>query len=106
VTDAEAGGELAVLHVRVEGRVQGVGFRWWVQRQAAALALHGWVRNLRDGSVEVAAAGAPTAAEALHAALHRGPPHANVRAVTPLAPLPSGEPLPDPFAIRRDSTEP
>jgi adenine phosphoribosyltransferase len=101
VTEPDAGSAPAVLHVRVEGRVQGVGFRWWVQRQAEALGLRGWVRNLPDGTVEVAAAGAPRAVEALDAALRQGPPHASVATVVRLAPPTDQTLLPDSFVIRR-----
>ena len=46
-----------VLHFLIRGRVQGVGFRWFVHREAAELGLRGWVRNNDDGEVEVLAAG-------------------------------------------------
>jgi acylphosphatase len=46
-----------VRHYLVKGRVQGVGFRWFVHREAANLHLNGWVRNTEDGHVEVVAAG-------------------------------------------------
>ena len=48
-----------VQHFLVKGRVQGVGFRWFVQREAAEIGLRGWVRNTDDGHVEVVAAGEP-----------------------------------------------
>ena len=44
-----------VLHFLIQGRVQGVGFRWFVQREASELELRGWVRNTEDGDVEVVA---------------------------------------------------
>ena len=72
----------AAVRLQIEGRVQGVGFRWWTVRQAHALGLAGWVRNRRDGSVEVLAIGAPTALEALIDACGRGPAGAEVRALT------------------------
>ena len=46
-----------VRHYSIEGRVQGVGFRWFVQREAAGLHLRGWVRNTDDGRVECVVAG-------------------------------------------------
>jgi acylphosphatase len=46
-----------VRHYIVKGRVQGVGFRWFVQREAFEIGLRGWVRNTADGDVEVLAAG-------------------------------------------------
>jgi acylphosphatase len=61
-----------VQHFLVKGRVQGVGFRWFVQREAAELGLRGWVRNTDDGHVEVLAAGLPEQMQELVLALHRG----------------------------------
>ena len=63
---------LIVRHYQVEGRVQGVGFRWFVQREAAEIGLRGWVRNTQDGHVEAVAAGSPEQIEDLEAALKRG----------------------------------
>lgn len=58
----------------VTGRVQGVGFRYFAQRQATSLGLAGWVRNLPGGrTVEAVAEGAPAALDALAAALREGP---------------------------------
>lgn len=65
----------------VAGRVQGVGFRYFVQQQAAALALNGWTRNLDDGRVEVYALGTQDRLNQLAAALHKGPRMAEVRSV-------------------------
>ena len=56
----------------VKGRVQGVGYRWFVQSEAAHLGLRGWVRNTDDGAVEVLAAGTPDQLEDLVQALARG----------------------------------
>lgn len=64
------------------GRVQGVGFRYFVVLRARGFGLSGWVRNLRDGRVEVQAAGEDPALDALEAALWSGPPHAEVSTVT------------------------
>ncbi len=66
------------LHAWVEGTVQGVGFRFFVQQRAAALGLSGWVRNLWDGRVEVVAEGPREALEALVGDLRRGPRSARV----------------------------
>jgi len=61
--------------VIVRGRVQGVGFRWFVRDVGAELGLAGWVRNLADGrSVEAVAQGDATHLERFVAALRRGPP--------------------------------
>jgi len=62
-----------VLHFLIKGRVQGVGFRWFVQREAGELELRGWVRNTEDGDVEVVAAGEPDDLAELRSSLHRGP---------------------------------
>ena len=65
----------------IEGRVQGVGFRYFVMREAQALGLSGWVRNLPDGRVEVLARGEPDLVSALEGRLWEGPPHAHVASV-------------------------
>jgi len=62
-----------VLHFLIQGRVQGVGFRWFVHREASELALRGWVRNTEDGDVEVVASGVAGDLDELRASLHRGP---------------------------------
>ena len=56
----------------VKGRVQGVGFRWYVLRESSALGLRGWVRNTPEGHVEVLAAGSEEHLRQLHAGLKRG----------------------------------
>lgn len=65
----------------VRGRVQGVGFRYFVQKQATDLGLRGWVRNLDSGEVEVYASGDQQKLGDLAAALHKGPATADVRGV-------------------------
>jgi acylphosphatase len=65
----------------VSGRVQGVGFRYFTIEVAAAEALHGWVRNLADGRVEVLAEGDREAIDRLERRLRRGPPAGRVDAV-------------------------
>ncbi len=62
-----------VLHFLIRGRVQGVGFRWFVHREASELQLHGWVRNTEDGDVEVVAAGPVEDLSELRSSLRRGP---------------------------------
>jgi acylphosphatase len=62
----------------VTGRVQGVGFRWFVEREAAQLDMKGWVRNREDGSVEVMATGTPEQQRSLRGKLREGPRAARV----------------------------
>jgi len=61
-----------VRHYLVKGRVQGVGFRWYVHREAGTLGLRGWVRNTEDGHVEVVAVGEPEELALLRGALDHG----------------------------------
>jgi acylphosphatase len=71
----------AILHVTIQGRVQGVGYRAWLEYQAGQAGLEGWVRNRRDGSVEAVFAGSPKIAAEMVALCRHGPPSARVEAV-------------------------
>ncbi len=77
-------------HYFVEGRVQGVGFRWFVRQVAEELEVAGWVRNVPDGRVEAEAAGTPEQLAAFEERLRQGPPGARVTElkVAPLAATP------------------
>jgi len=77
----DAGRGPARVHAIVRGDVQGVGFRYFVQRHAWKEALAGWVRNRPDGAVECVAQGRPEAVERLLAALREGPAMSTVDAV-------------------------
>jgi acylphosphatase len=68
----------AIRHVTISGRVQGVGYRAWVEDEAIARDLEGWVRNRRDGRVEAVFAGPAEAVTAMIAACRRGPSSARV----------------------------
>ncbi|MCW5681713.1 MAG: acylphosphatase [Xanthobacteraceae bacterium] len=69
---------MKVIHLSVTGRVQGVGYRAFVEREAKARGLEGWVRNRRDGSVEAVVAGEADKIDALIAACRNGPPASQV----------------------------
>jgi acylphosphatase len=71
----------AIRQVAITGRVQGVGYRAFVDREARARDLEGWVRNRRDGSVEALFAGPAAAVTAMIEACRRGPSSARVEAV-------------------------
>lgn len=73
------------VQVRIEGRVQGVGYRLWTQRTAVGLGLRGWVRNRRDGSVEAVFQGEAADVAAMIAACKDGPRAAQVATVNVLA---------------------
>ncbi len=70
------------VHCIVSGRVQGVFFRASTQQQALTMGLSGWVRNMRDGRVELKACGTAEQIEQLQDWLKQGPPHAQVSDVT------------------------
>lgn len=69
------------VNLRIEGRVQGVGYRWWAVGEAERLGLCGWARNRRDGSVEILALGAAEAIAELERTCAEGPPAARVAVV-------------------------
>jgi acylphosphatase len=96
---------VAIHHVRVLGRVQGVGFRQFVRERARALDLSGWVKNQPDGSVELLVSGDDDATARLLDVVRRGPPYADVAAVEPVpgaVPSESAAKLPHPFAVVRE----
>jgi len=72
---------MMVRHFLIRGRVQGVGFRWFVHREAAEIGLRGWVKNTDEGHVEVVAAGDAEQIAELRAALHQGSRGSRVDAV-------------------------
>jgi len=92
------GAELARLDATVVGRVQGVGFRWFVLDVARGLDLRGWVANELDGSVRCVAEGPRAALEGLVEELGRGPLGAEVARVVPRWGPPAG--TLGPFEIR------
>lgn len=89
------------LHAVVRGRVQGVGFRWFVREIASELQLAGWVMNRHDGAVEVVADGPDAGIARLRAALERGPAGAAVERVDLLDDEVAAEPDGGRFMIRR-----
>jgi acylphosphatase len=83
----------------VRGRVQGVGFRWFVEREAKQLGLGGWVRNNEDATVECLAIGAEGKVQALRAKLEQGPRASRVDWVEEIDVAPPAE-APRSFEIR------
>ena len=82
----------------IAGRVQGVGFRFFVEHHAAVEGLHGWVRNLPDGRVEARLEGDAESVERVEAVLGRGPAGARVDSMTADDEAPTGRATG--FAIR------
>ena len=81
----EEASDRRTVRVRLEGRVQGVGFRYWTERAATDLGLDGWVRNRRDGGVEAVFSGDADAVARMLTRCHQGPPSARVDFVKVLA---------------------
>ena len=91
---------MTTVHLVVIGKVQGVGFRWFVRETARRAGLAGWVRNRDDGRVEIAASGTQAAIDALTNVARKGPPGARVDSVTEL-PVDGLNDLPRPFTVVR-----
>ena len=72
---------MRTVYVRVEGRVQGVGYRAWAETTAQSIGLTGWVRNRHDGAVEMLLHGPPEQVEDMLRRCGRGPLHAQVTKV-------------------------
>ncbi|RLF81955.1 acylphosphatase [Thermococci archaeon] len=83
--------EIVRAHLKIYGRVQGVGFRWSMQREAKKLGVNGWVRNLPNGSVEAVIEGEKERVEALIGWAHQGPAWARVTRVKISWEPPKGE---------------
>ena len=88
-----------VVRYLVRGAVQGVGYRWFVMREAHRLSLRGWVTNLPDGTVEVMADGPGTMLAELQRALARGPSTAQVTSVENVD-VPHDVVIPNSFKIK------
>lgn len=84
--------ELQTVHILIEGRVQGVGFRAWCADEALRRGLAGWVRNHKSGAVEAVFSGSPALVADMLQAVWKGPRFARVNAVNDLDPVetPSG----------------
>lgn len=74
--------DLVCLRWVLEGRVQGVGFRWYVVNCAQSMGVRGWVRNRADGAVEVVGMASSSTIAELDALLAKGPPGARVTRIT------------------------
>lgn len=70
--------ESVIKHLKIEGRVQGVGFRYYTRKTANKYAINGWVKNMEDGTVEVVLAGAEKAVLKMMEKLKDGPSSARV----------------------------
>ena len=88
------------IHLRIVGRVQGVGFRWFVRERAVALGIAGWVKNTRQGDVELVARGDQRSLAHLIDSVARGPDGADVTAVH-REPVGSDVSYPSPFTIEK-----
>jgi acylphosphatase len=83
-TLVSGGNEMRTVRVGIDGRVQGVGFRYWTEEVAAELGVSGWVRNRRDGSVEALFSGPRESVDEMLDRCRQGPRVAKVTAVTVL----------------------
>jgi acylphosphatase len=90
---------MPAAHLQITGRVQGVGFRWFVRVAARRLQLAGWVMNRRDGTVEIAASGPQEKLDELRRQVKRGPDGALVEEVKDLGPI--DDELEFPFMMKK-----
>ena len=90
------GSGMRTVRLRITGRVQGVGYRDWMQRTAAGLCLAGWVRNRRDGTVEAVLSGSSVSVDHMIEQCRQGPPMAQTSRIEVLDE--SSEPPPG-FAV-------
>ena len=79
------------VHLIVHGNVQGVGFRYFTQRNASRLGIVGWVKNRYDGTVEIRAEGSKAALQQLVSRVQEGPSHAHVTKVDTSWQTPTGK---------------
>jgi acylphosphatase len=91
---------MASMHVEIEGRVQGVGYRWFARECAQRKGISGWVMNRMDGCVEVAAIGEDSDLQRFRTELRSGPPGARVTAIKDLPPIQESE-LGTSFIVKR-----
>lgn len=101
--DQSTGGEnekRQSVHILIEGLVQGVGFRAFVERRAVGLGLDGWVRNRRDGGVEAVIAGEAAQVERMLALCRQGPPQSRVDMLKVIG---EGADVPPGFVVRPTS---
>ncbi len=89
--------EKRTVHIRIEGRVQGVNFRGWAREQADLLGLSGWIRNRRDGAVEALFAGDAKAVSRMLDLCRAGPRDARVEGIEIIQ---DGGVAPEGFAIK------
>ncbi len=91
---------MKTYHITVQGRVQGVGFRYFTLQRAQSLGVRGWVRNLADGSVEIMVSGAGSPLEKFIDAVKNGPSFSRVDDVVVSEKTGDDIPLPATFTIK------
>ena len=84
---------MTTCHIKIIGRVQGIGFRRWAEDIGAQLHLSGWVRNTSDGAVEIMAKGEQTSINQFLEKCHTGPTFAMVLGIQPVI-MPTSTPPP------------
>ncbi len=92
MTEPSGAARVETLRVVISGRVQGVWFRGWTERQARARGLDGWVRNCADGTVEALFSGAPMEVDAMIEECRDGPPAAKVTKIETFSATPPQTP--------------